>query len=257
MTPVDRENQPDDGRHFEQWLLDSARADELPRDVSGAWARFDASLAGAGALAAQGVAMRGVRVNAASGSATALAWGGRMLAIKWLLVGVLSGSAFTALALSHARDWRKAAAGSAPSTPLVASAPPASSSASGMAQVTSAEVSLPNSVASVSAATGRSAPTRRPRGAGSGDSTLGAQVALLDAARAAALSGAASEALALTDRFQHQFPRGELAPDAEVVGIEALAAEGERSTLTARIERFLARYPSDPHAERVKALLPR
>ena len=50
---------------------------------------------------------------------------------------------------------------------------------------------------------------------------------------------------------------GELAPEAEVVALEALAGRGERAALEARAARFLARYPADPHAARVRALVQR
>ncbi|HWZ89226.1 MAG TPA: hypothetical protein VNW92_10260, partial [Polyangiaceae bacterium] len=88
-------------------------------------------------------------------------------------------------------------------------------------------------------------------------STLGAQVALLDASRTAIAAGAFGEALRLTEQYQRDFPAGELTPDAEVVALEALAARGDRDELAVRAARFLARYPADPHAARVKALAER
>jgi outer membrane protein assembly factor BamD (BamD/ComL family) len=59
------------------------------------------------------------------------------------------------------------------------------------------------------------------------------------------------EALRIADQYRTDYPNGELAPEAEVVAIEALAARGDQPALAARAARFLARYPSDPHAARV------
>jgi hypothetical protein len=82
-------------------------------------------------------------------------------------------------------------------------------------------------------------------------STLAAEVAALDAARKA---GSADETLRLVDRYQYDFPAGELTADAEVVAMEALSAKGERDELALRAARFLARYPNDPHAAEVRRL---
>ena len=68
-------------------------------------------------------------------------------------------------------------------------------------------------------------------------------------------SGAFAEALRLADRYRVDFPDGELSPEAEVVAIEALVAEHARQAASARAARFLARYPGDPHAARVKWLV--
>ena len=62
------------------------------------------------------------------------------------------------------------------------------------------------------------------------------------------------EALRLADQYRSDYPNGELAPEAEVVAIEALAARADQPALAARAARFLARCPSDPHAARVKWL---
>jgi hypothetical protein len=62
------------------------------------------------------------------------------------------------------------------------------------------------------------------------------------------------EALRLADQYRTDFPNGELAPEAEVVAIEALAARGDSVALAESSTRFLARHPSDPHVARVKAL---
>jgi hypothetical protein len=278
MIPIDREQGPeDDAQRFERLLLDSARADALPRDVSDAWASFSASLLSVGELTTASASAGGARLRAPSANvgASALGGGTRALALKWLVVGALAGSALTAFTMDRARAWwTRGSATVASISPVTSVTPPVQPAsvapAAAIPQIVGdsssdraaleAERVQPRHVPKATAASvpavltsanrGNSAenPLERPH------STLGAQVALLDAARTAAAAGAFGEALSLTDRYQREFPTGELAPDAEVVAIEALAAQGDDDALRERVARFLARYPADPHVARVKAL---
>ena len=72
---------------------------------------------------------------------------------------------------------------------------------------------------------------------------------------AALQAGALDQAIRLVDLFHADFPAGVLAPDAELVAIEALAEARETSAFTRRAERFIASSPHDPHAARVRNLL--
>ncbi len=83
-------------------------------------------------------------------------------------------------------------------------------------------------------------------------STLGAEVARLDSAREAFRAGAFDEAIRRVESYHREFPQGVLAPDAEVVAIEALAEQKERDEAAARAAAFLANYPADPHAAKVR-----
>jgi hypothetical protein len=85
-------------------------------------------------------------------------------------------------------------------------------------------------------------------------STLAAEVAALDAARAAAAAGRPDETLRLVGQYRYDFPDGELRADAEVVAIRALAGKGERAEAARLAARFLARYPDDPHAAEIRRL---
>jgi outer membrane protein assembly factor BamD (BamD/ComL family) len=91
-------------------------------------------------------------------------------------------------------------------------------------------------------------------GSGAGSSTLAAEVAALDAARTAAAAGELDRTLRLLDRYHYEFPAGELAADADVVAIEARAAQGDHAEVARLAARFLARYPNDPHAAEVRRL---
>ncbi len=64
-------------------------------------------------------------------------------------------------------------------------------------------------------------------------------------------------ALALTDEHARRFPAGTLAPEREVLAIEALAALGRTSEARARLGAFRDRYPQSPHVARLEALVAR
>jgi hypothetical protein len=76
---------------------------------------------------------------------------------------------------------------------------------------------------------------------------------LLKARRA--LSSDPSAALALTDDAAARFPEGPLAPEREVLAIEALAALGRMPAARARLVAFRARYPQSPHLAHLDTLV--
>ena len=88
----------------------------------------------------------------------------------------------------------------------------------------------------------------------SSDSTLAAEVSRIDAARTANAAGDYDEAVWLIARYHRDFPDGALAPDADVVALEAVAAKRDRPETARRAALFLSRYPDDPHTEKVKWL---
>lgn len=62
----------------------------------------------------------------------------------------------------------------------------------------------------------------------------------------------ARAALDLLDRYDRDFPRGALAPEATVARIEALVAAGDLATARALAETFLAAHADSPLAHRVR-----
>jgi hypothetical protein len=250
---------------FERLLIDSARTDELPRNVDAAWQRFDSALRGASLLAA------GV------GGAIAVRRAQRWLAAKWLIWGALTGSVLTALSLRPYLGQRSEASAVLPS-PIAVSAI-ANSAAQGRPEVEAAQpeaaplletralhslAPAPSHASSPHLRPAKEPPAEQapeqepalaPEQALAPSSTLAAQVALLDAARSALATGIYSDALRLADRYRADFPNGELSPEAELVAIEALLSRSERAAALARAARFLERYPGDPHAARVKWLV--
>ena len=248
-----------DDDQFERMLFDSARQDEPSADVEAFWARLNSTIGAVSRLSA-----------ASAGTGGSLAFGGRLyraVAAKWLIFGVIAGSALTALTITGVRG-RQAHCGTAtagrpwPSKPSHVHAREQRRTRSGRAPQDSTRSREPSEapapVAQRHSASGRVASPRsdRPKAAAHAqpDSTLGAQVALLDAAQTAVAAGMLGEALRLADQYRTDYPNGELAPEAEVVAIEALAARADRVALATRAAHFLARYPSDPHVARVKWL---
>jgi hypothetical protein len=76
---------------------------------------------------------------------------------------------------------------------------------------------------------------------------------LLRARRALASDPATS--LALTEEAARRYPRGDLAPEREVLAIEALAALKRRSEARARLDAFEQRYPGSLPTARLERLL--
>jgi len=239
MTPSEHDASADE--RFERLLLDSAESDELPSNVETAWQRFGGTLNGVSLLAAgREGALAANRAH-------------RWLVAKWLITGAIAGSALTALSLGVSQVRPALTA----STPLAASA-----TATVIARIAPAPrvAVVTEPPASARPAAPKRAPrTRQPQSrtetATAPSSTLAAQVAMLDAARAALESRSPNEALRLAERYREAFPNGELAPEAELVAIEALVEQDARARAVQRAERFLARYPGDPHIARVKWLV--
>lgn len=259
---------------FERSLLESARGDAPPHDVRRAWERF----AGAWSLAAGpthgDLAHAATDVTAARGRAAATGVtlpATRATAMRWLLVGLVGGGAITATVMSRQRREQPVFAPpvvAAPTAPLLDGVsrrrePAAADSVPAVR----AERPL-DRPASPSPSRVRRSPPRRgvvdAVGEGqpedrlaSSSSTLAAEVARIDAARDANAAGNYDEAVRLVERYHRDFPRGALAPDADVVALEAVAAQADRVEVARRAALFLARYPADPHAARVKSLAAR
>jgi hypothetical protein len=274
MRPFDREAL--DETEFERRLLASARADPEPHDLQGAWAR----LAGALGPVVSDPALGGGRGVASGGPAApspVSATHARLApaaAMKWMLLGAIAGGAATTAVLSRPHQAQ-----------VVASSPafgPASSPAAGPlekavdprpgplvqapAGETSQETSAPLHAARAKrAGEGRPhAPQAKLVGADSANefssagrtssSGLAAEVARLDAARTSNARGDYDETIQLIERYHRDFPDGALAPDADVVALEAVAAKRDRGETARRAALFLSRYPGDPHAARVRSL---
>jgi len=87
-------------------------------------------------------------------------------------------------------------------------------------------------------------------------SKLAEEVALLDQARAAAAQSDPIRTLQLTNSYQRQFPSGAMAPEAQLLQVEALVRTGQSAAAAPIARKLLQAAPNGPHAERIRALLP-
>ncbi|MEZ4297899.1 MAG: hypothetical protein R3B70_23285 [Polyangiaceae bacterium] len=80
------------------------------------------------------------------------------------------------------------------------------------------------------------------------------ELEMLDRAQKA-LSGRPGEALSIAEEHGRRFPKGGLAPEREVIAIQALAALGRREEARGRAERFRAAHPGSAYLRRIDVLL--
>jgi hypothetical protein len=275
---------------FEQRLLASARGDEPPAgETQRAWQRFAAR---AGALAPLAMAAGTEPLWWRSARASALKWtllgalGGGSLVAVWLRTplsasGSLAGTAVVPGVPAGSAAWPEvapavvpglappSAAGAAPAaeaaaaeaaaaaTPVArraAAAAPAARRAAAAAPASRRAVAERHLQRKASASAQPSSAQTRPSSGALRAASLAREVAALDAARSALAVGANASALRQIERYHRDFPAGELAADADVVAIEALAADGEQTAVRRAAELFLERRPHDPHAARVREL---
>jgi hypothetical protein len=256
MSSFEREaalNQSD--QHFERALIESARADRLPTAATdAAWERFAVGLVGTAALA-----------KAAGPPARAAAGGGRLgargLAIKWLVIGALGGASLSAVVLSAHRE--RAPTNASAATPQVrptASLPASRGDRRPAHPTPQTQTAVPAATAALANAAAGSHAERRARrsptaAASAADTTLAAEVSLLDAALRANARGAFDDGLRVIRDYHQRFPRGELSIDAEVIALDALAGKRDDEGVAAEAERFLTRHSNDPHAAHVRQLM--
>jgi RNA polymerase sigma-70 factor, ECF subfamily len=88
-----------------------------------------------------------------------------------------------------------------------------------------------------------------------GEDDLGAQLALIDGARAMLANGSARDALAQLREYDARYPAGALGPEALALRVEALLRSGEQARGRALGDRFVAQHPKSPYAARIRSLL--
>lgn len=86
-------------------------------------------------------------------------------------------------------------------------------------------------------------------------SDLAAEVAKIDAARRALSSGDAAAALAQLEQYHARVRTGTLDREAQLLRIDALLGAGQRAGALQLAEQYLGRFPQDPHAARLRALV--
>jgi len=235
---------------FERSLFESARGDAPPPGATErAWRRFTADAAWLAPIAAAASAPRGWFDWFDSAAARAT---------KWTLIGAIGGGSLVAVWLRPQAAREPALAPASVALEATAAAPvdTAALALDAPAGTAPAPPSAPPALDTPPAARSRKPPapvSRTSTGPGA-ESLLAREVAALDAARTALAVGANASALRQIERYHREFPQGELSADADVVAIEALAAEGQSAATKRAASRFLQRHPRDPHAARIREL---
>lgn len=238
-------------------LLESERARPgfSGRERATMWSGIQRSIGAAGVAAAAGATAAAASSSAAS-HATSHAVGGAAKLAKWKLAGLLSAVALAgagAGAGAHARF----------ATPKVVEVERAAQPASAVSvvappQTASPEPVPPTATALATAASSASAPSpAQPKAARAAapsaqtaapakDPSLARERTLLDMARTALSRGDASGALASLDTHAREFPRSQLAPEREVLAIQALASTGRMPEARKRAAAFRTHFANSP-----------
>jgi outer membrane protein assembly factor BamD (BamD/ComL family) len=82
---------------------------------------------------------------------------------------------------------------------------------------------------------------------------LDQEVAALDAAPQLAARDPVG-ALKALDEYRRRFPRGDLAPEAAVLRIQALEGAGQHDAAERMARDFLAHDPDSPHAKKIRTM---
>jgi TolA-binding protein len=84
------------------------------------------------------------------------------------------------------------------------------------------------------------------------ESSVKAELGLLEQARASLTSGSAGGALQVLTRYNERYPRGSMRLEAEVLKVEALAASGRTGEASRLADRLLVRNPKSVVASRLR-----
>jgi hypothetical protein len=142
--------------------------------------------------------------------------------------------------------------------PTAQAAPPAAPAAAPPAPAAPAPTETTVSVYDLPAApqaTHTRAPSAPPATSAAQDRSgdgMDAELALLRTARAALHAGDAAGALDAIARYEAEFPKGSLRPEAAALAINAEIAAGRPNDARRRADAFLAQYPDSPLAPRVR-----
>lgn len=211
----------DAGATAKERLLLQAGIDEAPPSEAGRKR----------ALAALGLAVSTSTLAHSAGATMGLPKSVALAQAKWLLVGAVS-AAVAVGGVQMATQPRPATSRAASAS----TAQKATTAAKGSAQSAEPLARAPSGLlvprsAPPPAESERRAPVAAP-------SDLVAEVAALDRARAALRAGTARQSVALLDKFDRNFPRSSLAPEATVVRVSALLALGERERATKLVRAY-------------------
>jgi hypothetical protein len=203
---------------------------------------LERTLAGVGIATAAGSAATGAKAATALGAAKKVT---TLILAKWTLGGVVIGAALSVATATVPTAAPQGPAPAAPAPAARASATPGSVSNRDREPLL-APLPLP---ALAGKATEPSAHPKDP------EATLAREVALLDAVRVALDGAHPAEAKDLLDRYERDFPHGQLEPEALLFRVRAYGAAGNMSAASALAARLLAKTPEGTYADRVREAL--
>jgi TolA-binding protein len=87
------------------------------------------------------------------------------------------------------------------------------------------------------------------------EASLTAELGAIEQARRAFLARDYSQSLRLLDEYARRFPKRQLASEATVLRIEALAARGDHDAASRVGRDFLQNHPNGPYAQRVRSVI--
>jgi outer membrane protein assembly factor BamD (BamD/ComL family) len=109
--------------------------------------------------------------------------------------------------------------------------------------------------APIETAAAQPAPSKRSDNTTRARDSLEDESALLTEARAELRSGDARASMATLDRLRAQFPKGVLAQEREVLGIEVLAALGDSQGASRKARAFSDAHPNSPHTAKLRRFI--
>jgi hypothetical protein len=175
---------------------------------------------------------------------------------RWFVAPKLALWVSGALLVGVAGAWAVVGQRSAPAALTVAVAAPASLGSQVVpvatdppAPATTDLSRAPSAAPAHASAPRRSASTAAP--------SLEAELARLREARAHLSSGQPGAALSDVARYERDYPRGMLRPEAEVIAIDALVSSGRNAQALARAKVFLKVHGDSTQTERMRALVAR
>jgi hypothetical protein len=249
---------------FGRWLLDSAKTDAIAEgEVRAAWTRFARHIGTITAVGSAGAAAGHLRSTARRAALGGLAVGsllGGAVAVAWMGHQATSGpqSAPPSATATKIDPSENLAAIPPHGAPGDAPAPSARSSAALPSPPANHRftVSKPSSIAAPPMPSPSPAPSPPPEPAPRAlPSTLTAEILVLDRTRQAIAAKDFARALDQIDGYHRDFPRGQLAADADALAVEILDARGDHKEASRHAVRFISEHPNDPHSARMKLLI--
>jgi hypothetical protein len=212
-----------------------------------------AAVWGALATALPKAAAAAASATAASGAAAATA----TASVSFLKLGAIGVALGTLSGVGYYAVGRVTAPKRVPSAQVASVSPRASTEATPPAIVDGAGIAEPSRVEPAAEPPARepavaARPAEAVPPAPSSADTLLDESRRVANARSLLRQGSAADALSALVAIERRHPNGMLAQEREALIIEALSALGHRELVQQRAARFLARYPSSPHAEAVR-----